>query len=104
MNTEVKLKKLSQFQTPDGRIFDTQKAASEHLRAHLVVEAFTTLLSESDGTIDANWFVANKDRIQACYDAAKPERKAPSPETMAKMNAAREKMVAAYREKYGQAK
>ena len=102
-DNKPQFKKLSQFQTPDGKIFDTQREASEHLRSHLVVEAFTTMLNGVDkNTIDASWFVTNKEAVTKCYDASKVERAAPSPETRAKMEAARSKMVAAYREKYGE--
>ena len=99
-NEKPKFKKLAQFQTPDGRIFNTQREASEHMRSYLVVDAFTKVL-EGVTNIDAQWFVDNKDAVLKAYRAAEVERKPPSPETLQKMKEARDKMTAAYREKYG---
>jgi len=79
------LKKLAQFQTPDGQVFDTQKAATEHLRKHLVDEA---LLKVSGGDQNlADWLKANKAEIVAAYDAATVKREI-SDETRQKMREA----------------
>lgn len=100
-------KKLAQFQTPDGLIFETQKAAAEHLRKHLVVDAVTAvaalytgevLVTAEDGSEDivsqtlAEFLLANKDEVVKAYDAAKVERAPVSEETKAKMKAARAKI------------
>jgi hypothetical protein len=91
-----KLKKLAQFQTPDGRIFNTQKEASEHLRAHLVVSAVTAVAEKFTG-VDAEgneqslaqFLLASKEDLVKAYDAAKVQRPPVSEETKAKMKAAR---------------
>ena len=83
-------KKLAQFQTPDGKIFQTQKEASEHLRVHLVVDALKKVV---DGTnINYEWLLENRIAILKAFDAAKIERPPVSEETKAKMKAAREKI------------
>lgn len=84
-------KKVPQFVTPDGKIFSTQKEASEHLRAHLVDEA---LLKVCGGNKEqADWLKANKDEIVKAYDAAKIQRPPVKPETIEKMRQARLKMM-----------
>jgi len=79
-------KKLAQFQTPDGKIFTTQKEASEHLRVHLV-EAALLAVSKGDKTM-ATWLLDNKDPIVKAYKAAEIQRPPVSEETKAKMKAA----------------
>lgn len=96
-STEVKkekkpapFKKLAQFQTPDGKIFQTQKEASEHLRGHLVVSAVKAVAGGDEAL--TKWLLDNKDALVKAYDAAKVERPPVSEETKAKMKAAREKI------------
>lgn len=95
-------KKLAQFQTEDGQIFETQKAATEHMRKHLVVAAvgavaalYTGVAVDADGDEQeqslAEFLLANKDAVIAAYDAAKVDRPPVTEETKAKMKAAREK-------------
>lgn len=93
-------KKLAQFQTPDGQVFETQKAAAEHMRKHLVVEAVNKLAAEFNAEEQSlgDFLLARKDDVLKAYDAAKVERPAPSAETMAKMKAAREAQLAIIRE------
>lgn len=98
--TEVKkakkplpFKKLAQFQTPDGKIFETQKEAGEHLRRHLVDEALAKVVEGTSVTVD--WLKDNKEAILKAYDAAKIERPPVSEETKAKMKAARLKLAQA---------
>jgi len=86
-------KKLSQFQTPDGKVFETQKEASEHLRGYLVDEALLKV-ANGDQTL-ATWMKDNKEAIQKAFDAAKIERPPVTEETKAKMKAAREKAAIA---------
>jgi hypothetical protein len=106
------LKKLAQFQTPDGQIFGTQKEATEHLRKHLVVSAVNAVAATfnpetvidavgnegEEGYVEAHYLTLgefmlnNKDAIQKAYDAAKVERAPVSEETKAKMKAARAKI------------
>jgi len=76
------LKKLAQFQTPDGKIFETQKAATEHLRGYLVDEALLKIAGGDKSLAD--WLKANKDAITAAYDAATVKREI-SEETREKM-------------------
>lgn len=88
-------KKLSTFQTPDGKVFDTQKEASEWIRRHLVDDALKALCGgEGDVTINWQWLKDNKDNILKAYDAAKIERPPVTEETKAKMKAARAKLKA----------
>jgi hypothetical protein len=90
-------KKLSQFQTPDGKVFETQKEASEHLRGYLVDEA---LLKVANGDQQlADWMKANKEDIVKAFDAAKIERPPVTEETKAKMKAAREQAALKLAEK-----
>jgi hypothetical protein len=79
------LKKLAQFQTPDGLIFDTQKAATEHLRKHLVDEALLKVAGGDKGLAD--WLKASQAEITAAYDAATVKREI-SEETRQKMREA----------------
>ena len=81
-------KKLSQFQTPDGKVFETQKEASEHLRGYLVDEALLKVCN-GDSAL-ATWMKENKEEITKAFDAAKIERPPVTDETKAKMKAARE--------------
>lgn len=97
-------KKLAQFQTPDGRVFETQREASEHVRQYLVVEAIgkvaagftgSVIVTDADGDEQvveqslADYLLANKEAVLKAYDAAKVERAPVSEETKAKMKAAR---------------
>lgn len=87
-------KKLAQFQTPDGTIFETQKEAAEHVRKYLVVEAIAAVAESFNpeaGTL-ADFLMANKDAVLKAYDAAKVERAPVTEETKAKMKAARAKL------------
>jgi hypothetical protein len=99
------LKKLAQFQTPDGLIFGTQKEATEHLRGHLVTAAVSAVAATFDPTAVvqvegeedryttlAEFLLANKAEILKAYDAAKVERAPVSEATKEKMKAARAKI------------
>lgn len=93
------LKRLAQFQTPDGTIFETQKEAAEHLRQHLVVDAVNAVAALFDGSVEVNgelqvqtlgeFLMANKAAVQAAFDAAKVERAPVSEATKALMAASR---------------
>lgn len=98
-------KKLAQFQTPDGRVFETQREASEHVRQYLVVDAINAVAAKFDGTTVneagdtveqtlAEFLLANKAEILKAYDAAKIERAPVTEETKAKMKAARQATLA----------
>lgn len=100
------LKKLAQFQTPDGKIFQTQREASEHLRQYLVVDAVNAVAAKYTGyttneagdTVEqtlGEFLLANKAEVLKAYDAAKVERAPVTEETKAKMKAAREKRMLA---------
>jgi hypothetical protein len=93
-------KKLAQFQTPDGRVFETQKEASEHIRGYLVVDAVNALAAKFDGTVVngdgetveqtlGEFLLANKADMIKAYDAAKVERAPVTEETKEKMRLAR---------------
>jgi len=99
-------KKLAQFQTPDGLIFETQKEAGEHVRSYLVVEAVAAVAALFTGTqagkdADGNdavvpqtlaeFLLASKAELVKAFDAAKVERAPVTEETKAKMKAARAK-------------
>ena len=83
-------KKLAQFQTPDGKIFETQREASEHLRRHLVVDAIKKIAAGDEKLV--NWLMDNKEAIVKAYDAAKVERAPVTEETKRKMALARAKI------------
>lgn len=85
-------KKLAQFQTPDGLIFETQREASEHLRKHLVVDALKAVTEGNEQLVE--WLLENKAAILKAYDAAKIERPPVTEETKAKMKAARQALAA----------
>ena len=65
------------FQTPDGQIFDTQAAASEHMRIYLVREALTRLVPTDleNGENLIQWLFENRVELREALDAAKRERK-----------------------------
>ena len=86
-----KLKKIATFQTPDGKVFQTQREASEHLRGYLVDDALKTLVGtlEKGKVIDWEWLKANKEAVIKAYDAAKVERAPVTEETKAKMKLSR---------------
>jgi hypothetical protein len=85
-------KKLAQFQTPDGKIFETQKEATEHLRGYLVDEALAKVVAALPTPVTVQWLKDNEAMITKAYNAAKVERPPVSEETKAKMKAAREKL------------
>jgi len=79
-------KKLAQFQTPDGKVFQTQKEASEHLRIHLVHEALLKVTGGDEKLKD--WLLENKEGIIKAYKAAEAPRPPVSEETKRKMREA----------------
>jgi predicted nucleic acid-binding Zn-ribbon protein len=82
------LKKLAQFQTPDGKIFDTQREATQHLRSYLV-DAALLAVANNDQQL-ADWLKENRTAIEKAYAAADVERAPVSEETKAKMKAVRD--------------
>lgn len=89
-------KKVAQFVTPDGVVHETQKAASEHMRKHLKIEAVKALAETFDAAQESlgDFLMRVEVELKDAYDAAKIDRPAPSAETLEKMRQAREKQLA----------
>ena len=98
-------KKTATFETPDGKVFNTQKEAAEHVRGHLVVDAVNAVAAKFDGSVIVKnpetgdeeivsqtlgeFLLANKADVLKAYDAAKIERAPVTEETKEKMRLAR---------------
>lgn len=81
-------KKLSQFQTPDGKIFATQREATIHLRRDKIADALKAVTKGDEAL--TNWLVENRVEIEKAFHAADPAPRQITPETRAKMKAALE--------------
>jgi hypothetical protein len=91
--------RIAQFETPDGRRWNTQAAAAEHMRVFLVKEALVKLVGDQVENADqlVEWLFENREQLREALDAAKRERARTSMSDEAKAtNAAR---LAAAREK-----